>query len=184
MVQRKCFFILRIYQTLPLTHYPMRLYQYVVVFYHRTTSLNTAQFLLRVEIPTPYSRSHRSEATASYICPDVTSTICQLATIFTLDGDRLYADKRLVSTKEGVEHHKFSSSVTHGDAIDRGFSLVDGLLLWHHPSFTGGWASFCLSTSNFVLSVFEPAKTPSGCIPVNLTYSPCKSRVSNLNDGA
>ena len=109
----------------------------------------------------------------SYIFPGGTCTTCQIATIFTLVGDQLYADGNLITTSEGTESQPLIGCSTTSN-IDTGFSVVNGILTWQHEKFPAEGAIFCISTSNTILVVFDPSSVPAGCVPINLIYTPCK----------
>lgn len=133
------------------------------------------QFILQIEIS---GRSPgRFGQSSSYLFSQGTTPICQFATAFALINNQLYADRQVVSTNAGTPYQPLVASSTASTApgdIDAGFSLADGVLQWSDPNFASNSASFCLSSSNTVYIVSDPASTPSGCIPVTLTQVPCE----------
>lgn len=98
---------------------------------------------------------------------------CHFATFFSLVGDQLFADGELITASEGSTSQPLLETSAIG-AIKHGFSLESGILQWEHPSFSHGKASFCLSTSNKVLAVFNESSKPADCTPTSLVYEACK----------
>lgn len=142
----------------------------------------SSQFLLQFDTPKPARRWLARRRTSSpYVSAEGTCPVCQLASVFTLVGDQLYADKKLVAASEGADHERLLEYSADA-SIDSGFGIVDNHLQWRHSNFTSEAATFCLSRDNDIHAVFNLAAIPDGCAPVNLTYVPCKSqtKVSDL----
>lgn len=128
------------------------------------------QFLVQVELEG--LKKGRPEP-PSYLFHKGTCKECHFATFFSLVGDQLFADGELVKTSEGSNYQPLLATPAVRD-IEHGFSLEYDILQWEHPSFSGGRASFCLSTSNTVLAIFNNETQPADCAPANLVHVPCK----------
>lgn len=133
-----------------------------------------SQFLLQLDTAKTARRKLGRRHTSPYVSPEGTCPVCQLATVFTLVGDQLYADKKLVTASDGEDHEPLLARSSNA-SIDSGFALVNGHLEWRHPHFTSEAATFCLSSHNDIHAVFNLSAIPSDCAPVNLIYVPCKS---------
>lgn len=139
------------------------------------------QFLLQLDSPELTRRALKKRHSTSYVYPKGTGTVCQWATVFTLVDNQLYADGQLVTTSNGVPYQTLVGSSCEGNITD-GFYLANGRLEWHNSIFSGGAASFCLSTSNTVVAVFDSTNIPARCIPVDLVPETCKLRSPTVEE--
>lgn len=113
----------------------------------------------------------RRHATGPFVCPDGICPVCQVATVFTLVGDQLYADKRRIAATVGKEQEPLLACAAEA-TISSGFSVAQGYLEWKNTNVTHPDTRFCLSSSNSILALFNATGTPPDCAPVNLNYVP------------
>lgn len=137
------------------------------------TGFSLTEFVISFQVSLGGLGKRQSE---SFVSSDGTATTCNTAIRFTLKNGQLFADGALVSTSPGVGIAPLGGSSTQG-SISTGFSIVNNQLQWANPNFSGGRASFCISTSNVIEAVFIASQRPSDCRVINLDVIPSKFQI-------
>ena len=86
-----------------------------------------------------------------------------------LMGDMLYENGVQLTANPGSAYEALLP-IDYGGNITGGFALSSsGILSWSDPAFSGGQASFCLTSDGIVLAVFIQGTQPSDCTAVTLS---------------
>ena len=136
-------------------------------------------FLILVYQPNMSGHVRRQAAAEySWLMTNGNATVnCSLAARYALDDGRLRVNGRLMSTNDGVLSMPFSPAETVG-GITSNFTIQDGVIRWHHPSFTEGIVQFYkvppgLLENALILAKFVgPMERQRGWSPIILFAQP------------
>ncbi|KAI9827622.1 MAG: hypothetical protein M1819_006911, partial [Sarea resinae] len=97
------------------------------------------------------------------------SISCVGSTVYNITDGMLYdGNGNLYSTNPGVPYMVFQASSTPGNITTDFSAAADGSLLWQNAQFSHGAASWCVTSNNTVLAVFNSSAQLPTCTFVNL----------------
>ncbi|KAI1810697.1 hypothetical protein GGS20DRAFT_162042 [Poronia punctata] len=97
-----------------------------------------------------------------------TPETCDGATPFTLEAGMLEAGGEAVATDPDIAFIPFR--VQPAGSISTTFTIINGLLHWYNPAFTGGEAGFCMvmDTEQVFITFQGAGSGPAGCVAVDI----------------